>query len=75
MDNNLLTTLIIILSFVFLITTMVFMVLWARRRSIGAITMGALFAVFAPDPVMEQTIKLVEEAKEVQTEEDEEGEL
>jgi hypothetical protein len=35
---------------------------------------GALLSVFAPDPTLETNIRLAEEAKQQQTEEDEEGE-
>ena len=47
---------------------------WARRRSKGAVVAGALLSVFAPDPTLERNIRLAEEAKQVQSEEDEEGE-
>jgi len=35
---------------------------------------GALFSMFAPDPTLERNIRLAEEAKQEQHEEDEEGE-
>jgi uncharacterized membrane protein len=47
---------------------------WARRRSKGAVVAGALLSMFAPDPTFERNIRLAEEAKQVQCEEDEEGE-
>lgn len=47
---------------------------WARRRSKGAVVAGALLSMFAPDPALERNIRLAEEAKQVQSEEDEEGE-
>ena len=47
---------------------------WARRRSKGAVVAGALLSMFAPDPTLERNIRLAEEAKQVQCEEDEEGE-
>jgi hypothetical protein len=57
---------------------MVFMcwklVLWARKRSTGAIVTGALFSVFAPDPTFEQTVRLVEIAGEESEEKDPGGE-
>lgn len=53
---------------------MLVLVRWARRRGTGAITAGALLTLFAPDPTLENTIKLVEESKRIQSEEDEEGE-
>lgn len=47
---------------------------WARRRSKGAVIAGALLSMFAPDPTLERNIRMAEEAKQVQAEEDEEGE-
>ena len=47
---------------------------WARRRSKGAVVAGALLSMFAPDPTLERNIRMAEEAKQVQCEEDEEGE-
>lgn len=47
---------------------------WARRRSKGAVVAGALLSIFAPDPTLERNIRMAEEAKQVQCEEDEEGE-
>ena len=38
------------------------------------LAIGAFMSVFSPDPTFEQNIKLVEEAKEIQSEEDEKGE-
>ena len=64
----------IIIVIATVIALMIFLVRWARRRSTGAIAVGALMSVFAPDPTLEQNIKLVEEAREVQNEEDEEEE-
>jgi len=55
------------------IALMIGLVKWARRRSKGALTAGALLSLFAPDPTLERTIRLAEEAKQVQMEEDEEG--
>ena len=62
------------LGFVILIVVMAVLVMWARRRSTGVITIGALFSLFAPDPTMEQKIVMVEKAKVVQSEEDEQDE-
>ena len=61
----------IILGFVILFATMAALVLWARRRSKGVIVVGALFSLFAPDPTLEQKIVMVEKAKVIQSEEDE----
>ena len=51
-----------------------FLARWARRRSKGAVVAGALLSMFAPDPTLERNIRLAEDAKQVQCEEDEEGE-
>ena len=53
---------------------MIGLVMWARRRTTGAIATGALLSVFAPDPTIEASIRLAEEAKQQVSEEDEEGE-
>ena len=58
-----------------LLTIMAVLVMWARRRSVGVIAIGAFMSIFAPDPTLEQKIKLVEEANEEQQEDDEQGEL
>lgn len=50
------------------------LIAWARRRTTGAITAGALLSMFAPDPTLEASIRLREEAKQEQSEEDREGE-
>jgi hypothetical protein len=55
------------------IALMIGLAKWARRRSKGALTAGALLSLFAPDPTLERNIRLAEEAKQVQIEEDEEG--
>lgn len=56
------------------IVLMVLLAKWARCRSSGALVAGALMSVFAPDPTLENSIKLVEESRRIQSEEDEEGE-
>lgn len=66
--------LIIALSLAAAALAMVLLVRWARRRSRGAVTAGALLSLFAPDPELERNIRLAEEAKQVVREEDEEGE-
>jgi hypothetical protein len=53
---------------------MVYLVRWARRRSRGAVITGAILSAFAPDPTLEANLRLAEEAKQQQVEEDEEGE-
>ena len=71
MVNYFMTNFFILLGFVILIPIMVVLVVWARRRSKGITIFGALFSFFAPDPTLEQKIVMVEEAKTVQSEEDE----
>lgn len=68
------TGLIIALSLALAVYLMVRLVQWARRRSRGAVVTGALLSMFAPDPALEATIRLAEESKQQQVEEDEEGE-
>lgn len=53
---------------------MVWLVRWARRRSRGAVVTGALLSMFAPDPTLEANLRLAEESKQQQVEEDGEGE-
>ena len=55
------------------IAVMALGVRWARRRSRGAVMTGALLALFAPDPEFERRLKLAEEARQEQHEEDESG--
>lgn len=56
------------------IIVMVKLAIWGRRRSKGAVMAGALFSIFAPDPELEKNIRLAEQSKQLQCEEDEEGE-
>lgn len=65
---------LIALSLALTVYLMVRLVQWARRRSRGAVVTGALLSIFAPDPTLEANIRLAEEAKQRQVEEDEEGE-
>ena len=71
MDNYFIINFFILLGFVILIVVMAVLVMWARRRSKGVIAVGAFFSLFAPDPTMEQKIVMVEKAKVIQSEEDE----
>jgi len=71
---NLGTGLMIAFGLAVTLFVMVILARWARRRSKGALVAGALLSMFAPDPALERNIKLAEEAKQVQCEEDEEGE-
>jgi hypothetical protein len=68
------TGLLIATSLTLIVYLMIRLVLWARRRSRGALVTGALLSAFAPDPTLETNLRLAEEAKQQQTEEDEEGE-
>jgi len=68
------TGFLIALSLALMVYLMVRLVLWARRRSRGAVVAGALLSMFAPDPTLEANIRLAEEAKQQQVEEEEEGE-
>ena len=74
MDPKLSFGLLIALGLLSAIVVMILLAKWARRRSKGAMMAGALLSIFAPDPELEKSIRLAEEAKQVQTEEDEEGE-
>ena len=75
LGNDLVVMTIAIAGFIILIAIMALLIIWARRRSSGVLVFGAFMSVFAPDPTMEQRIKLVEEAKADQAEEDGQGEL
>lgn len=74
MDPKLSSGLIIATSLLAVIVVMALLARWARRRSKGAVMAGALLSMFAPDPELEKNIRMAEEARQVQTEEDEEGE-
>ena len=66
-------SLLLALGLVAAILLMIGLVKWARRSSQVALTAGALLSLFAPDPMLERNIRLADEAKQVQMEEDEEG--
>ena len=74
MDPKLSTGLLIAVSLLAMIVVMVLLARWARGRSKGAVMTGALLSMFAPDPELEKNIRMAEEARQVQSEEDEEGE-
>ncbi len=74
MDPELNAGLIIALALFAAIAVMAVLARWARRRSNGAVMAGAVLSLFAPDPTLERNIRMVEEAKQVVSEEDEEGE-
>lgn len=55
---------LLLTGFIVLIYALVKLVAWARKGYKGAIVLGALLAVFAPDPVYEKQCKLIQKAKE-----------
>ena len=73
-DINLLAVLIAFVGFLLLFAVLTGLIIWARRRSVGVIAVGAFMSIFSPDPTFEQKIKLVEEAKEIHSEEEDKGE-
>lgn len=73
MDPNLKAGLLIALGLLAVIVAMVVLARWARSGSKGAIMGGALLSMFAPDPELEKNIRLAEEARQEQHEEEEEG--
>ena len=73
MDANLKAGLLIAMSLFAVIIVMVLLARWARIGSKGAVLTGALLSMFAPDPELEKNIRLAEEARQEQHEEDEEG--
>ena len=50
----------------------VLLVRWVRKGHSGALVLGALLSLFAPDPMLEQKVKTVREAGRRQREEDRE---
>jgi hypothetical protein len=65
--------LLIAISLFALFAAMALAVRWARRRSRGALMTGALFSIFAPDPEFEKRLRLAEEARQEQHEEEASG--
>jgi hypothetical protein len=61
------------LSFLVLIVVFALLIRWARTRSTGAIVAGALITGMAPDPLLEEQLRVVHEAEEESPEEDEPG--
>ena len=55
------------------LTLLALLARWARQRSRGALVIGALLSTFAPDPELDRNLRLAEQAKRVQSEEDEKG--
>ena len=74
LDENILAGILVLIGYALVFATMVALVRWARRRNKGAIAFGALITAFAPDPTFERNIKLAEEARTINKEEDREGE-
>ena len=72
-DADLQTGLLIALALLAAFVLMGFAVRWARRRSRGAVLTGALLSLFAPDPEFERQLRLAEESRREQHEEDESG--
>lgn len=73
MDPALRSGLLIALALFALVVLMALAVRWARRRSRGAVVTGALLSLFAPDPEFERQLKLAEESRREQHEQDESG--
>lgn len=73
MDPNLKAGLLIALGLLSVIAILVLLARWARGGSRGAVISGALLSMFAPDPELEKNIRLAEEARQEQHEEEEEG--
>jgi hypothetical protein len=74
MDPNLKAGLFIAAGLLLLFVFFYLVVRWARTRSKGALAAGAILSMFAPDPELEKNIRLAEESRQEQHEEDEEGE-
>lgn len=73
MDPNFKAGLFIALGLLLVIVVMVLLARWARTGSKGAILSGALLSMFAPDPEFEKNLRLAEESRQEQHEEEEEG--
>jgi hypothetical protein len=73
MDAPWMTGLIVALGLAALFVLLALLVRAARRGSRGALMTGALFAMFAPDPELEKNIRLANQARQEQHEEDEDG--
>lgn len=73
MNPDLKAGLLIAIGLLAVIIVMVLLARWARTGSKGAVLSGALLSMFAPDPELEKNIRLANEARQEQHEEDEEG--
>ena len=72
MDPNLKAGLLIALGLLAVIVAMVVLARWSRSGSNRAIMGGALLSMFAPYPELEKNIRLPEEARQDQHEQEEE---
>ena len=54
MDSNFIVVLVLFLGFVTLTATMVVLVMLARRRGRGVMSIGAFLSILSPDPTLEQ---------------------
>ena len=73
MDTQFVSGLAIALGLAVLAAVLIGLARWARRGSRGAVLSGALLSLFAPDPELEKNMRLAEQARQTQHEEDEEG--
>lgn len=72
--DQLLIIAIVLLFLGFVVYILVKLILWARKGGKGAILVGALFTIFAPDPIFEKNFKIVQESKKSEEEnEDDSG--
>jgi|GEM_PF-5149671 len=54
---------LLLTGFIVLIHALVKLIMWARKGYKWAIVLGALLAIFAPDPVYEKHCKSIQKAK------------
>lgn len=73
MESAWISGLAIALGLAFLFVLLALLVRAARRGSKGALMTGALFSMFAPDPELEKNIRLANQARQEQHEEDEDS--
>ena len=68
MNDQTIRIALLLLCVILVVYILTKLVLWARKGGKGAILVGALFTIFAPDPIFEKNYKIVQESKEVQEE-------
>ena len=73
MDAEFKAGVFIALGLLAVIVLMVLLARWARSGSKGAVLGGALLSMFAPDPELEKNLRLANEARQEQHEEEEES--